>query len=129
LQLVCHHSKDFSRRDTRPYGITSKKPDDFLADLHIAFPEALLSSARLARLNLLKTTPTVGSSTRFTKWAEEIRNFAPPEHQPAGPIRMNPINLPQSSLSMLGAVLSMPLQELGMRSLMRTAPIMSSCQS
>ncbi|MBY5624900.1 hypothetical protein [Rhizobium leguminosarum] len=39
---------------------------------------------------------------------------------------MNPINLPQSSLSVLGAVLSMPLQELGMRSLMRTAPIMSS---
>ncbi|WP_246622762.1 PIN domain-containing protein [Rhizobium laguerreae] len=50
--IVIWNLKDFPRR-------TSKSPDDFLADLHIAFPEALLSSARLARLNLRKTTPTV----------------------------------------------------------------------
>ncbi|MBY5413316.1 PIN domain-containing protein [Rhizobium leguminosarum] len=57
--IVTWNLKDFPRRDLRPYGITSKSPDDFLADLHIAFPEALLSSARLARLNLRKTMPTI----------------------------------------------------------------------
>ncbi|WP_245503107.1 PIN domain-containing protein [Rhizobium ruizarguesonis] len=40
--IVTWNLKDFPRRDLRPYGITSKSPDDFLADLHIAFPEALL---------------------------------------------------------------------------------------
>ncbi|WP_246724456.1 PIN domain-containing protein [Rhizobium phaseoli] len=57
--IVTWDLKDFPRRELRPYGVTSRSPDDFLADLHITFPEALLSSARLARLNLRKTTPTV----------------------------------------------------------------------
>jgi predicted nucleic acid-binding protein len=57
--IVTWNLKDFPRRDLSPYGITGKSPDDFLVDLHIAFPEALLSSARLARLNLRKTTPTI----------------------------------------------------------------------
>ncbi|TCU04857.1 PIN domain-containing protein, partial [Rhizobium sullae] len=56
--IVTWNLKDFPRQDLRPYGVTSKSPDDFLADLHNTFPEALLSSVRLARLNLRKTTPT-----------------------------------------------------------------------
>jgi hypothetical protein len=39
--------------------VTSKSPDDFLTDLHAAFPEALISSVTSARRNLRKTTPSV----------------------------------------------------------------------
>jgi len=39
--------------------VTSQSPDDFLTELHAAFPDALIASVRRARLNLRKTTPTV----------------------------------------------------------------------
>lgn len=57
--IVTWNLKDFSRRDLLPYGVTSQSPDDFLTDLHAAFPEALISSVKRARRNLRKTTPSV----------------------------------------------------------------------
>jgi len=39
--------------------VTSQLPDDFLTALHTAFPDALISSGKRARLNLRKTTPSV----------------------------------------------------------------------
>jgi predicted nucleic acid-binding protein len=56
--IVTWNLKDFPAGDLSPYGVTSKSPDDFLTDLHAAFPEALISSVASARRNLRKTTPT-----------------------------------------------------------------------
>lgn len=57
--IVTWNLKDFPARDLRPYGVTSQSPDDFLTDLHAAFPDALISSVKRARHNLRKTTPSV----------------------------------------------------------------------
>lgn len=57
--IVTWNLKDFPARDLLPYGVTSQSPDDFLTDLHAAFPDALISSAKRARHNLRKTTPSV----------------------------------------------------------------------
>ncbi|OHV79979.1 PIN domain-containing protein [Rhizobium sp. LCM 4573] len=57
--IVTWNLKDFPASDLRPYGVTSQSPDDFLTDLHAAFPDALISSVKRARLNLRKTTPSV----------------------------------------------------------------------
>ncbi|WP_244491023.1 PIN domain-containing protein [Paramesorhizobium deserti] len=57
--IVTLNLKDFPRRDLLPYGVTSQSPDDFLTDLHAAFPNALISSVKPARFNPRKTTPSV----------------------------------------------------------------------
>jgi len=57
--IVTWNLKDFPARHLLPYGVTSQSPDDFLTDLHAAFPEALISSVKRARHNLRKTTPSV----------------------------------------------------------------------
>jgi predicted nucleic acid-binding protein len=57
--IVTWNLKDFPAQDLFPYGVTSHSPDDFLTDLHAAFPDALLSSVKRARHNLRKTTPSV----------------------------------------------------------------------
>lgn len=57
--IVTWNLKDFPARDLRPYGVTSQSPDDFLTDLHAAFPDALISSVKRARHNLRKTAPSV----------------------------------------------------------------------
>ncbi|SSC64731.1 PIN domain-containing protein [Ciceribacter selenitireducens] len=57
--IVTWNLKDFPARHLLPYGVTSQSPDDFLTDLHAAFPEALVSSVKRARHNLRKTTPSV----------------------------------------------------------------------
>ncbi len=57
--IVTWNLKDFPARDILPHGVTSQSPDDFLTDLHVAFPDALISSIKRARLNLRKTKPTV----------------------------------------------------------------------
>ena len=57
--IVTWNLKDFPARNLMPYGVTSQSPDDFLIDLHAAFPDALISSVKRARLNLRKTTPSV----------------------------------------------------------------------
>ena len=66
--IVTWNLKDFPSRDLLAQGVTSTSPDDFLTDLHAAFPEALISSVRSARHNLRKTIPSLRrSSTRFIK--------------------------------------------------------------
>lgn len=57
--IVTWNLKDFPASDLRPYSVTSQSPDDFLTNLHAAFPDALISSVKRARLNLRKTTPSV----------------------------------------------------------------------
>ena len=57
--IVTWNLKDFPARDFLPHGVTSKSPDDFLTELHAAFPDALISSVRSSRRNLPKTTPSV----------------------------------------------------------------------
>ena len=57
--IVTLNVKDFPAKNLLAHGVTSKSPDDFLADLHTAFPEALISSVRSARHNLRKTIPSV----------------------------------------------------------------------
>lgn len=57
--IVTRNLVDFPTSQLLPYGVTSRSPDDFLADLHLMFPDALLSSVRNARQNLRKTTPSV----------------------------------------------------------------------
>ncbi|KXF75287.1 hypothetical protein ATN84_18625 [Paramesorhizobium deserti] len=57
--IVTWNLKDFPARDLMPYGVTSQSPDDFLIDLHAAFPGALVSSVKRARHNLRKTMPSV----------------------------------------------------------------------
>mgnify|MGYP001485577698 FL=1 len=57
--IVTWNLKDFPARDLLAHCVTSKSPDDFLTDLHAAFPEALISSVRSARHNLRKTIPSV----------------------------------------------------------------------
>ncbi|MEI2301250.1 PIN domain-containing protein [Ensifer sp. MJa1] len=57
--IVTWNLKDFPARTLFPHGVTSQAPDDFLSDLHAAFPDALISSVKRARLNLRKTTPSV----------------------------------------------------------------------
>ncbi|MCW1410784.1 MULTISPECIES: PIN domain-containing protein [Rhizobium] len=73
--IVTWNLKDFPTRDLRPYGVTSQSPDDFLADLHSAFPNALISSVRRARHNLRKTTPSVEA---FVDTLEQsgLKNFS-----------------------------------------------------
>jgi predicted nucleic acid-binding protein len=58
--IVTWNLKDFPAQGLRAYGVISQSPDDFLTDLHAAFPEALISSVRRARHNLRKTAPSVG---------------------------------------------------------------------
>jgi predicted nucleic acid-binding protein len=55
--IVTSNLKDFPIRDLLPHGVTSQSPDNFLTDLHVAFPDALISSVKRARLNLRKTLP------------------------------------------------------------------------
>lgn len=57
--IVTWNLKDFPVRHLLPHGVTSQSPDDFLTDLHAAFPDALISSVKRARHNLRKTTPSV----------------------------------------------------------------------
>ncbi len=57
--IVTWNLKDFPARHLLPHGVTSQSPDDFLTDLHAAFPDALISSVKSARHNLRKTTPSV----------------------------------------------------------------------
>lgn len=57
--IVTWNLKDFPAGNLLAHGVTSKSPNDFLIDLHGAFPEALISSVRYARLNLRKTIPSV----------------------------------------------------------------------
>jgi hypothetical protein len=57
--IVTWNLKDFPAPDLLPYGVTSQSPDDFLAELYAAFPDALISSVRRARHNLRKTVPSV----------------------------------------------------------------------
>lgn len=57
--IVTWNRKDFPPKNLLAHGVTSKSPDDFLTDLHAAFPEALISSVRNARHNLRKTIPSV----------------------------------------------------------------------
>jgi predicted nucleic acid-binding protein len=56
--IVTWNLKDFPEPHLRPYGVTSQSPDDFLSELHVAFPDALISSVRRARHNLRKTVPS-----------------------------------------------------------------------
>lgn len=57
--IVTRNLKGFPARDLLPHSVASQSPDEFLADLHAASPDALLSSVRCARHNLRKTTPSV----------------------------------------------------------------------
>jgi predicted nucleic acid-binding protein len=57
--IVTWNLKDFPARDLLPYEVTSQSPDDFLTDLHVAFPGAVISSVNRARRNLRKITPSV----------------------------------------------------------------------
>ncbi|THV20866.1 PIN domain-containing protein [Peteryoungia ipomoeae] len=57
--IVTWNLKDVPARNLLAHGVTSKSPDDFLTDLHAAFPDALISSVRSARHNLRKTIPSV----------------------------------------------------------------------
>jgi predicted nucleic acid-binding protein len=57
--IVTWNLKDFPAENLLPHGVISQSPDDFLTDLHVAFPEALISSVRSARHNLRNTTPSV----------------------------------------------------------------------
>ena len=57
--IVTWNLKDFPAKNLLAHSVTSKSPDDFLTDLHAAFPEALISSVRSARHNLRKTIPSV----------------------------------------------------------------------
>lgn len=59
--IVTWNLKDFPVPNLRPYGVISQSPDDFLFELHAAFPDALISSVRRARHNLRKTAPSVES--------------------------------------------------------------------
>lgn len=56
--IVTWNLKDFPAKNLLAHSVTSKSPDDFLTDLHAAFPEALISSVRSARHNLRKTIPS-----------------------------------------------------------------------
>ena len=57
--IVTWNVKDFPAPGLLRYGVASQSPDDFLTDLHAAFPDALISSVKRARHNLRKTTPSV----------------------------------------------------------------------
>jgi predicted nucleic acid-binding protein len=56
--IVTWNLKDFPEPHLRPYGVTSQSPDDFLSELHVALPDALIFSVRRARHNLRKTVPS-----------------------------------------------------------------------
>jgi hypothetical protein len=47
--------------------VISQPPDDFLFELHAAFPDALISSVKGARHNLRKTAPSKRLWTRLSK--------------------------------------------------------------
>ena len=57
--IVTWNVKDFPAKNLLAHGVTSRSQDDFLTDLHAAFPEALISSVSSARHNLRKTIPSV----------------------------------------------------------------------
>lgn len=57
--IVTWNLKDFPAKALRPHGVTAISPDDFLADLHSAFPTIFMTSISRARQNLRKTTPSV----------------------------------------------------------------------
>lgn len=57
--IVTCNQKDFPASNLLAHGVTSKSPDDFLTDLHAAFPEALISSVKSARHNLRKSILSV----------------------------------------------------------------------
>ncbi|CUX68018.1 conserved hypothetical protein [Agrobacterium tumefaciens str. Kerr 14] len=57
--IVTWNLKDFPANKLSPYGVISQSPDDFLFELHAAFPDASISSVASARRNLRKTVPTV----------------------------------------------------------------------
>ncbi len=57
--IITWNLKDFPARNLRPYGVISQSPDDFLFDLHAAFPDASIASVASARRNLRKTVPSV----------------------------------------------------------------------
>ncbi|MGV0820304.1 hypothetical protein [Martelella sp. AMO21009] len=46
-------------RHLLPQAVTSQSPDNFLIDLHAAFPDALISSVKRARYNLHRTAPSI----------------------------------------------------------------------
>ncbi|MBW6425883.1 PIN domain-containing protein [Rhizobium sp. XQZ8] len=57
--IVTWNLKDFPAPNLRPHGVISQSPDDFLVELHAAFPDALISSVKRARHNLRKTAPSI----------------------------------------------------------------------
>ena len=56
--IVTWNLSDFPPEHLLSHGVTSRSPDDFLAGLHLLFPDALISSVRSARQNLRKTMPS-----------------------------------------------------------------------
>ncbi len=73
--IVTWNLKDFPARHLLPYGVTSQPPDDFLTDLHAAFPDALISSVKRARFNLRKTTPSVEAFVDAL-WQSGLKKFS-----------------------------------------------------
>lgn len=57
--IVTWNLRDFPARALEPHGVSCRSPDDFLTDLHAAFPSALIDSVARARHNLRKTLPSV----------------------------------------------------------------------
>jgi len=56
---ICSSRSPKDRNQIPSHGVTSQSPDDFLIDLHAAFPDALISSVRRAWHNLRNTMPSV----------------------------------------------------------------------
>jgi predicted nucleic acid-binding protein len=57
--IVTWNLKDFPASDLAPHGVESVSPDDFLVNLHSAFPKAMIDSVARARQNLRTTIPSV----------------------------------------------------------------------
>jgi len=57
--IVTWNLRDFPARALEPHGVSCRSPDDFLTNLHAAFPAALIDSVARARHNLRKTLPSV----------------------------------------------------------------------
>jgi predicted nucleic acid-binding protein len=57
--IVTWNLKDFPAASLAPHSVTCIGPDEFLMQLHAAFPDALFASVERARRNLRKTVPSV----------------------------------------------------------------------
>lgn len=80
--IVTWNLKDFPARNLPAHGLIIKSPDDFLTDLHAAFPDALISRVRSGRHNLRKTIPSVDGVRRraSSRRVGEVFRGAPPAH-------------------------------------------------